>query len=346
MSLISVIVPIYNVEKYLRHCLYTVINQSYKNLEIILVDDGSPDNCGDICEEYALKDSRIKVVHKINGGLGYARNTGLTYATGEYIYFLDSDDWIDLKFFERMLGVIEFYGADMVICGFKIVTEKKIETHSMVCETIIIDNDMVMDNILLPMIGRKSIELDDYTINMCVWTNLYKKSIIDENKILFFSEREYLSEDICFNLKYLYHAKKVVMIPDCLYNYRRNSVSLTNSYKPNEYFMIIRLYNEILQLINLMGLESKIEYRLHRFFLTKTRQTIALVANTKMPLREKQQIVKVILEDETMQRILDEYPIKRYALKYKISASIMKRKMVISTIVLFSLKNSIMRLLR
>lgn len=345
MSLISVIIPIYNVEKYLRQCLDTVINQSYKNLEIILVDDGSPDGCANICEEYALKDSRIKVIHKSNEGLGYARNTGLKHASGDYIYFLDSDDWIDLNFFECMAGAMESYNADMVICGFNKASGNKIEAHRMVSETEIIENEMIADSILLPMIGRESTYLNDYTINMCVWTNLYKRSIIDKNKLLFFSEREYLSEDICFNLKYLHHINKVIMIPDCLYYYRNNPVSLTNQYKPNEYFMIVRLYNEIFQLIKSIGLENKIEYRLHRFFITKTRQTIALAVNTKMPFKSKYQIVRTILKDETLQRILKEYPIRRYALKYKIPAILIKHKMVLSTILLFRLRGSVRRLL-
>ncbi|OUQ56652.1 hypothetical protein B5E58_10530, partial [Tyzzerella sp. An114] len=93
---ISVIVPIYNVEKYLNRCVDSIINQTYKNLEIILVDDGSPDNCGKICDEYAKKDNRIKVVHKENGGVSSARNVGLNIATGDYIGFVDGDDWIDL----------------------------------------------------------------------------------------------------------------------------------------------------------------------------------------------------------------------------------------------------------
>jgi glycosyltransferase involved in cell wall biosynthesis len=338
MSVISIIVPIYNVEKYLRDCMDSLINQSYKNLEIILVDDGSNDSCGELCEEYALNDSRIKVVHKINAGLGRARNTGLSYATGEYIYFLDSDDWLELRFFERMLRVIEDYGADMVICGFNRVTDKKVEVHNTVSETSVFSNDKIIEDIFLPMIGRKSTQREDYTINMCVWTNLYKKSIIDENKIEFLSEREYLSEDICFNLKYLYYSKKVVMIPDCLYNYRNNPISLTNCYKDNEYFMIIRLYNEILKMIKALGLEARIEYRLHRFFLTKTRQTIALVSKSKMPLKDKRKIIKVILEDDTLQRTLKEYPIHRYVMKYKLPAVLMKYKLVVMTIELFTLK--------
>lgn len=104
--LISVIVPIYNVEKYLARCVDSIVNQTYKDFELILVDDGSPDNSGKICDEYAKKDSRIKVVHKKNGGLSDARNAGMAVATGEYISFIDSDDYVSDDFFECLLDVM------------------------------------------------------------------------------------------------------------------------------------------------------------------------------------------------------------------------------------------------
>ena len=109
---VSVVVPIYKVEKYISRCIESIINQSYKNLEIILVDDGSPDKCGDICEEYALKDSRIKVLHKETGGLSDARNFGMNYVSGEYTLFVDSDDWLELNMIETMIKLVNKYDRD------------------------------------------------------------------------------------------------------------------------------------------------------------------------------------------------------------------------------------------
>ena len=99
---ISIIVPIYNVERYFRRCMNSLLNQTLQDIEIILVDDESPDNCPEICEEYAAKDSRIKVIHKKNAGLGFARNSGLKLATGEYVAFVDSDDYVDLTMYEKL----------------------------------------------------------------------------------------------------------------------------------------------------------------------------------------------------------------------------------------------------
>ena len=103
---ISIIIPVYRVEKYLRACVDSVLAQTYKNLEIILVDDGSPDNCGQICEEYAAKDGRVRVIHQTNQGVAAARNSGLEIATGEYIGFVDSDDYIDSDMYEYLYGLI------------------------------------------------------------------------------------------------------------------------------------------------------------------------------------------------------------------------------------------------
>ncbi len=116
-SLISVIVPIYKVEKYLNECIRSIINQTYRNLEIILVDDGSPDYCPQICDDWAKKDGRILVIHKENGGLSSARNAGLDVCTGEYISFIDSDDWIDPCFYEVLLSEIKKSESDIAMCA-------------------------------------------------------------------------------------------------------------------------------------------------------------------------------------------------------------------------------------
>lgn len=124
-SLISIIIPVYNVEKFIDRCIKSVINQTYTNLEIILVDDGSPDNCGNICEEYANQDSRIKVIHKENGGLSDARNVGINSATGKYITFIDSDDFVELDYIEYLYGLIQKYNVNMSFCRYNVCYENR-----------------------------------------------------------------------------------------------------------------------------------------------------------------------------------------------------------------------------
>ena len=126
LELISVIIPVYNVEKYIRECLDSIVNQTYKNLQIILVDDGSTDNSGKICDEFAKKDSRITVVHQENQGAGAAKNTGLELIEGEYFSIIDSDDYIDLSMYEKMVSLMKQYDSVFVQCLFKQVYVNKI----------------------------------------------------------------------------------------------------------------------------------------------------------------------------------------------------------------------------
>ena len=123
MSKVSIVVPIYNVEKYLEQCIDSIINQTLKDIEIILVDDGSPDNCPQICDDYAKKDSRIKVVHKKNGGLSSARNAGIEVATGDYIGFVDSDDYIELDMYEKMYSIAIENNVDFVMSDYYRVSD-------------------------------------------------------------------------------------------------------------------------------------------------------------------------------------------------------------------------------
>lgn len=116
-ALVSVIVPVYRVEQYLSRCVQSILKQTYSHLEVILVDDGSPDGCGRLCDEFAAKDSRIRVIHKENGGLSDARNAGIAIAAGEYLAFVDSDDWIEPDAYEKMLALAEKYGAKVVCAG-------------------------------------------------------------------------------------------------------------------------------------------------------------------------------------------------------------------------------------
>ena len=122
--LISVIVPIYNVEQYLENCINSILNQTYRNLEVILVDDGSPDNCGKICDRYSDKDPRIKVIHKLNGGLSDARNKGIDTAEGEYLTFVDSDDTILPEMIDKLYQRIVIDQSDLAFCGYQQVNQK------------------------------------------------------------------------------------------------------------------------------------------------------------------------------------------------------------------------------
>ena len=155
-QLISIIVPIYNVEDYLKRCIDSILGQTYKNLEVILVDDGSPDKCGKICEEYKLIDSRIKVIHKKNGGLSSARNNGLDIATGDFIGFVDSDDYIERNMYESLIEALNNNNADIATCGIireDTNTQHKINIRTPNTEKVYLDIDAIREILLSREIG-------------------------------------------------------------------------------------------------------------------------------------------------------------------------------------------------
>ena len=143
-DLITIVVPVYNVEKYLRKCIDSILNQTYKNLEIILVDDGSPDNCGQICDEYAKKDNRIKVIHKENGGVSQARNVGIDNSNGEFIAFVDPDDYIEKEMLYKLKNNIE--NVDLSGCGSQKILGNNIIEQFVVEKDVAIDNKTFMQN--------------------------------------------------------------------------------------------------------------------------------------------------------------------------------------------------------
>ncbi len=209
--LISVIVPIYKVEKYLDRCVESIVNQTYTNLEIILVDDGSPDNCPQMCDDWAEKDNRIKVVHKENGGLSDARNAGMPFVTGELVSFIDSDDWIELDMFEKMLNRMKKDNSDMVSCGVKWVEEDG---------TLI--RDVTSDNEVLNKTAAMKELINDRKLKQHVWNKIYKYDLI---KDIPFEKGKY-HEDVFWSYQVVGIAKKVSVVKESFYNYVQRSNSI------------------------------------------------------------------------------------------------------------------------
>lgn len=215
MKTISVVIPVYNVEKYLSECLDSVINQTYKNLQIILVDDGSTDSSGKICDEYAEKDARITVVHQSNAGAGAAKNTGLDLVKGEYFSIIDSDDYIELDMYEKMVNSLEKYNADIVQCLFRNVYVNDS-----------FDRKYKIKGNYPKVLTSKSF-LKEYLYDWkyaIFWNKLFKSSLLKE--IRFPVGRKI--DDEFFTYKLVCNAKKVVNIDNILYNYRMRKTSVMN----------------------------------------------------------------------------------------------------------------------
>ena len=218
MKKISIIVPVYNVEKYVEKCIQSLINQSYKNIEIILVDDGSNDRSNKIIDEYAKVDSRILTIHQKNKGVSAARNAGLKVATGEYVGFVDPDDYVDYQMYETMLKKIELNMRDLAVCGFSKVTE--LSDKEEIFE--------IKDELLSP---KKCVEdLFDfrggYAIKPSVWNKLFRRDKIGDLK---FDENIGISEDLKFVVQYILKCNSIVYVKQAFYKNLQRDGSITRS---------------------------------------------------------------------------------------------------------------------
>ncbi len=210
--MLSVIVPVYKVEAYLTQCLDSIQKQTYQDLEILLVDDGSPDHCGEICEKYAQNDTRFKVFHTQNQGLSAARNVGLRHAKGEWLSFVDSDDYLELDMFEMMVKALEESGADVSVCNFWIDSPsgKKIQQY----DAGLFSRDEILEALL------------DEKINNNVWNKLYRRELFED--VSFPEGTNY--EDIAILHRVLYKTKSVTVISGSFYHYRSRAESITKTY--------------------------------------------------------------------------------------------------------------------
>ena len=224
--LVTVVVPVYNAEKYIDRCIESIVNQTYANLEIILVDDGSPDKCPQMCDEWAKKDSRIKVVHKENAGAGMARNTGIENASGGYILFVDSDDYIHLKTVEKCICSFEKSQLDVVMFGrFSVSADGLIKEEPVVTDEYYFSGSQVLNDIL------PGLFVHERGIGISSCSKMYNLQLIKENNIKYKSEREILSEDAIFNLELFAFVKSVTIIPENFYYYFKNESSFSRSYR-------------------------------------------------------------------------------------------------------------------
>lgn len=263
MELVTIIVPVYNVEKYIYECVDSLIKQTYKNIEIILIDDGSKDKSGAICDNYAASDARIKVIHKQNEGLGFARNTGLKAAQGKFVTFIDSDDKADADLVENLVNGIYEANGDTCIGGFKRISANGVVGFEERYDKAVFEGKNVYNNLFARMLGSAPDKHD--AIRMSVWNVMYSMDIVRTHNIEFPSERVFISEDIIWDSEYYKYAKKAIVIDSTAYNYRITPGSLTQKYKPDMLEKICVLYNEMCN--RLSGDKTKITRLQRQFFV-------------------------------------------------------------------------------
>lgn len=243
-GLVSIIVPVYKVEKYIHQCIDSLLAQTYRNIEVILVDDGSHDHCGKICDEYAAKDSRVKVIHQQNGGVSVARQTGIDHATGEYSIHADPDDWVELNMIEELVAKAVADNADMVICDF--YRESKYGNNY---DSQNPGNDLTASAVLREILYQR--------LHGACWNKLVKRSSI--KGIGFTPEDLCILEDELYNIRILARKIKVSYLPKAFYHYRvENEHSLCNTISEKSFKSKVKAVSEIESfcLANVAGIVS------------------------------------------------------------------------------------------
>ncbi|MGI5880038.1 MAG: glycosyltransferase [Syntrophomonadaceae bacterium] len=254
---LSVIVPVYNAKKYLRQCIDSILSQDFTELELILINDGSMDGSGAICDEFAGRDSRVKVVHGINEGVSKARNKGMEMALGEYIGFVDADDWIEANMYSEMLNMINHYQADMGICGF--IRDDGVVIRN---RLLPVDNQMVyFGNTLKEKLLPAYISTIDLhgnrqaVMESSVWKCVFHKDLIKANQI-FFNPRLKNREDVVFFIQVLSVAERVAVSQQPYYHYRqdiRTKTSVTLRYMQDAYQNLRLSQEEIEAVVRRIG---------------------------------------------------------------------------------------------
>lgn len=271
MKKVSVIVPVYNSEKVLERCISSILAQTYNNIEIILVNDGSTDNSGDICNSYSKKNKRICVIHQENMGVSAARNSGILHAAGDYVQFVDSDDYIDRNMTETLVNALEKSSASVVICGYKLI-------------------DLLNGNIYYvapKKVGFYKLEqflgILDYLFP--TWLNspcnkMYTARILRDYSIMYPEEID-LGEDLLFNLNVIRRSSRFQVIPDCLYNYvKYGNNTLTSKPRKNRYDIEKMLFEKLMSLYKDRDYYANQIDNLERYYSSKILDCILYTANS------------------------------------------------------------------
>ena len=316
-DLISIIVPVFNVENYLERCVDSLVNQTYQNIEIILVDDCSTDNSAALCDTLSKKDNRIRVIHKpVNGGLGYARNTGIENSRGDYLMLVDSDDYIDLSTCEKTLNALKDNEADICcyLCA-NVYLNKTVYNHQF-DEPLIFEGEEVVSKFLVSCVAPEQASLVNkygvgLTANMCI----YKADIIKNNSLRFYSERDFVNEDVLFKIELYKYINKVVVLPDNFYYYYHNSTSLSTSYRSDRFEASIAMYNKANELCSALNCEELFR-RNARYFMINTMVCVKQEVISKG--RESILKIKEICKNETLINALNQYPLDSLPLQQRL----------------------------
>lgn len=306
METISIILPIYNMETYIEHCLCSLMSQTYKDLEIILVNDGSTDKSLEICKAYANLDPRIVLINKQNEGVSIARNTGMKKAKGKYIAFVDPDDWIEPDMYDALLKQLKKWQAPVCLCNFYKDYKKKSQAKVFEFEKEVLIGEEIIEYLINDMIGVADL-LPKYTMIMgSVWRGLYDRRFLEENQLTFMPKVS-IMEDLIFMIKVLLKCEKVAIESGVWYHYVQHHDSNLHSYNEQLWEHQLLVYEHLEQSLRESGLEAQLRNRLDTRYIGMILNALKNETYTKKEGDFKDTLgrIKEILTDDTLKCVLE-----------------------------------------
>lgn len=339
-GLVTVVLSIYNVAPYLNRCIESVVGQTYQNLEILLIDDGSPDNCPAICDEWAQKDSRIRVIHKQNAGLGMARNTGIENATGEYICFFDSDDYIAPETIEKAYTLAEKEESDVVVFGYHGVDNQNNVKYSFAPNhpKKVFTGTEVLEEFFPDFMAPNPHKKEPRRFYMSAWVLLYSTELVHECGWKFVSERQIIAEDVYSMLTLFPYVNKVAVLSEALYYYCDNGASLSRGYRPDRYEKIKHFYGECMKVCKEMNYSEEICHRVSKPFVSFTLGAMKQECAVKSSFKEAKKAVATIGSDAMLQGVLEQNKHDVVGFGRKIMFFVLRRKWFGIATLLFKFK--------
>ena len=336
---VSVIVPVYNVEKYLKRCIESLQNQTVEEIEIILVDDSSTDTSLAICQKAAEEDSRIKVIHKVNEGAGMARNAALNIAQGEYIGFVDADDFVENEMFQTLYDKAKQHGSDLVMSGVVFEDGNMFSEAGACVRKTYFEQDThfatpeALKQLRMGIVGATPKDADDSKYGMSIWKNLFRNDIIKKNHLVFESEREKLSEDALFMIDYISCIEKATGISEAFYHYCRNGESISKSYNKERFEKSVVFVDEVEKRFQQDIAPQEYQIYIDRFWQAMCRvlcsQEIMHAKDHRIHHSEWRSRLKTICTHRLTVRALKAYPIWTLPLKQSIFAYAIKYRLYV-----------------
>ena len=274
--LVSIIVPVYNVENYLEECVRSVLEQTYRNFELLLVDDGSTDSSPALCDRFAGEDPRVRAIHKENTGVSSTRNRGIEEARGDFIMFVDSDDLIQPEMLRKMVYAMTRYQTDLAISGFERFRDDWVQHYRLSPYSLLI----LQGQMELASVYKKP---NTNMFGVSIWAKMYRADIIREHHIRFQTDIDY-EEDCCFNIDYFHHVSTAAVLRDYFYRYRQMEQSLSKGYRKNTFRFLINGYRRRIAYLEELGMAHG---GADGILMIVIKTTVQKIFHSSLPLKEK-----------------------------------------------------------